>query len=134
MALASIEQVRQLGGLPAAAKLADAKIEPHLAAAARELKRQVGDYSYRTGDERADCIDAECSITMAYLLPVLNMICPEGLNSVQKEYGDLGLNFYDADDQKTLIAMWMGRADKAITRIKNETPPQGVPTIGWNVL
>jgi hypothetical protein len=134
MALASIEQVRQLGGLPPAAKLADAKITPHLEAAARELRRKLGDYSSRTGDERADCIDAECSIALAYLIPVLNIICPEGLNTVQKEYGDLGLNFYDADDQKTLIKMWRDRADSAIARIQNERPPQGVPSIGWNVL
>ena len=134
MALASIAEVRQLGGLPDDTKLADTKIEPHLNAAARELRREIGDYTTRTGDEKDDCIDAECSIALAYLMPVLNVICPEGLNTVQKEYGDLGLNFYDANDQKILIKMWTDRAAKAIARIKNEQPPAGVPTIGGNVV
>ena len=134
MALASILEVRQLGGLPDSTKLADSKIEPHLNAAARELRREIGDYTTRTGDEKEDCVDAEASLALAYLMPVLNVICPEGLNTVQKEYGDLGLNFYDANDQKILIKMWTDRAGRAIARIKNERPIQGIPTIGWNVL
>jgi len=133
-ALATIAEVRQLGGLPVSTKLNDSKIEPHLEAASRQLRREVGDYSGYAGDDLADCKDAECSLCMAYLIPVLNMICPEALSTVQKEYGDLGLNFYGADDQQTVIEMWRDRASAAISRIKNEQPPQGIPTIGWHAI
>jgi len=133
-ALATITEVRQLGGLPDSTKLADAKIDPHLQAASRELARWLGDYSTYTGDDLADCKDAECSLTMAFLIPVLNVLCPEAITTIQKEYGDIGLNFYDADDQEKIVLMWTGRANRAIAALKNTVPPTGIPTIGWNVV
>lgn len=134
MALATVQNVRDTGGLPDSGKLADSKITPHLDAAAREIKRWIGDYSAVSGDDLADCIDAECCLTMAYFIPALNVLCPESLSTFQKEYGELGLNFADADEQTTIAGRWETRARNAVSNLKNEIPAQGVPAIGWNAV
>lgn len=134
MALATVQNVRDTGGLPDSGKLADSKITPHLDAAAREIKRWIGDYSSVSGDDLADCIDAESCLTMAYLLPVLNLLCPEAISTFQKEYGELGLNFLDAKDQEIIAEKWITRARTAVSNLKNEIPAQGVPAIGWNAV
>jgi len=134
MAKATVSEVRQFGGLPDSDKLADAKITPHLDSAARELKRWIGDYSSVTGDDLDAVKDAEMCLCMSNLITVLNVICPEAITTIQQEYGELGLNFYDANDQATLREYWHSRALNAVSHLKNEIPTDGVPTIGWGVI
>lgn len=119
MSLSAISDVREIGNLPPVAKLADAVIAPHLAAAGRELASWIGDYSGSTGDKLADCKEAECCICMAYLLPVLNTLYTQGVTTLQRELGSLDIMFSSPDDQKTLVEMWLDRAHSRVTSYIN---------------
>lgn len=116
MALTSIDKVRQLGNLPAVAKLSDDLIRPHLDSASRELKTWVSDYATAKGDALAAYIEAEGCITIAYLLPVLNTFFTNGITTFQKEVAESEIFFHSPDDLDIIIEKWM---DRARSRIDN---------------
>jgi len=111
MALSTIQNVRDMGRLPASTKLADAVIQPHLDSAARELRRWVGEYASETDPTFvADLKDAEQCITLAYLIPVLHSLYPEMLSTAQKELGEMDILFATPAQQQRIIDYWMSRA------------------------
>jgi hypothetical protein len=116
MPLATPDDVRDIGRLPATeAQLGEDVIVPHLDAAARELCRWLGDYETTTDrDKKAACIEAECCLAMANLLPVLNTFYTAGLPTLQKELGDLDFIFHNPDDLQKIISAWRSRAYNAV--------------------
>lgn len=113
---AKIQDVREMGKLPGSDRLSDSLISPHLEAAGRELTRWIG--AYDSGpvldDVRAACLEAECCICMAYLLPGMNTFYTEGIAGLQKEIGESEFQFHSVNDLKNLAGMWMQRARKAV--------------------
>jgi hypothetical protein len=113
---AIVQDVRDLGRLPPAAKLPDAEIDPHLEAAGRELKRRIGEYETGADAEKIEaCTEAECCLCMAYLLPVLNTFFTQGIAGLQKEIGETDFQFHSVDDLKKLADLW---TERAMNRVK----------------
>lgn len=112
MSLATLTDVRSMGNIPSG--IGDAVLQPHLDSAARELKDWIGTYTGATGDKRARCIEAECCLTIAFALPVLNTFYTPGIPTIQKELGELDFMFHDVDDLDKLIEKWKDRARSAV--------------------
>lgn len=113
MALADIEYIREFGKLPEESKLPDDRIQHHLDSACREIRRWIGAYgAEQDEDKRADIIEAEACLTMAYLLPVLNTFYTAGITSLQKEIGESEFLFHSPEDMQSLCKEWESRARK----------------------
>lgn len=111
MALATTDEVRTFGRLPDATKLVDDDIIPQLDAAARELASWLG--AYETTDDVAKqdaCIEAECCICVAYLLPVLNTFHTQESTVMQRQIGDTDFLFHGPEDIGTYQEYYMDRA------------------------
>jgi len=129
MPLATINDVRQLGRLPDSSKLPDEYIQPHLDAAERELTRWIGNYSDAGGDKLNACIEAECCICIAYLLPVLNTFYTQGITSLQKELGEMDFLFHSPSDLEKLQNQWLERARNRVADYITSNKEK--PVIGW---
>jgi len=129
MALALISDVRALGNLPASSLMPDDIITPQLDSAARELESWIGDYSSATGAKRNAVVEAECCITMAYLIPVLNTFYTHGAPTIQKEIGEMDFMFHNPEDAKIVADQWMARAKSRVRAYAEHADGKGA--IGW---
>lgn len=110
--LATAADVRALGNLPAVDKLGDPIIAPHLSAAGRELASWLGS-SYLTesdADKIADYKEAECCICLAYLQPVLHTLYTEGVTTLQRELGEINVQYLSPSNWSKVAGDWMQRA------------------------
>ena len=123
--LSTITELRTLGNLPAAEKLPDATLLPHLEAAARELVTWVDDCETATGEKLAACKEAEQCIAMSYIIPVLNTFYTEGIATVQKEVGEMPFLFHNPDDALVVAKNWYDRARKSMKQYIIETDGVG---------
>jgi hypothetical protein len=108
--------VRNLGRLPE--RIADAEIRPHLESAGRMLFGWIGDYSQAAGDNRDAAKEAECSIAMALMIPVLHTFFTEGAPKYTKEIGEVEFMFHNPSQSEQVARRWMDRARDAIRRYR----------------
>lgn len=120
MPLANIEKVREIGNLPDASLLNDTVLKPHLDSAARKLQKMIGTYTSATGDKRLRCIEAECCLTMYYVVPVLNTFFTEGVKTLQKEIGEIEFQFHSPEEAQTIAEGWLNRAEMAVAEWMDE--------------
>lgn len=128
MALATLQNVRDLGNLPDSTKLDDSILQPHLNSAARRLEKWIGTYSSATGTKKERCIEAECCLTLAYATPVLNTFFTQGVTTLQKEMGDMEYLFHSPEDLEGIVTMWEDRARDAIAEYMHKGER---PAVGW---
>lgn len=113
MGFALTDDVRIIGKLPDAGKIADGLVYPHLMTACRKLRQWIGDYESETDmtAEKRDALkEAECCLCMYYLLPSLNTFYAEGLSGMQKEIGEMPYVFHNPRDLQAITEQWINRA------------------------
>ena len=116
MSLASISDVRRIGRLPDSEKLPDADIAVHLESASRELTAWIGSYESDADAEKQEaCTEAECCITMAYLLPTMNTLFPGTLSGIEKQIGESEFSYHSPEQTRQLREFWMSRARSRMT-------------------
>jgi len=126
---ATIQDVRNLVGLPGVAAFPDSKIEYNLASAKLLVNELIGDYSAYTGNDKDRVKDAECCFTAYYGLVSWNTFFTSTIENFQTEVGDSEAQFFNPDQINTNRDYWYKRGTDRISVFKNEN--EDLPSVGW---
>ena len=126
---ATIQDVRNLVGLPAVAAFPDSKIEYNLASAKLLVNELISDYSGYTGNDKARALEAECCFTAYYGIVAWNTFFTSTIENFQTEAGEAEAQFFNPDQINTNRDYWYQRGTDRISIFKNENTD--LPSVGW---
>lgn len=129
---ATIENVRDLVGLPNADALPDPKIVEHLASAKLLVNELIGDYDTYTGNDKVRAREAECCFTAYYGLVSWNTFFTSNIENFQTQVGELDAQFFNPDQVETNRNYWFQRGNDRINIFKNEN--EDLEPISWNAI
>ena len=126
---ATIEDVRDVVGLPDAETLPDPKIQFQLDSAKLKVNELIGDYSAYTGDDKTRVTEAECCFTAYYGLVSWNTFYTSSIENFQTEVGESTAHFYSPEQLKNMKEEWKQRALDRLNIFINEDGT--IKPIGW---
>lgn len=127
----AIADVRKVGKLPNDERLKDEIIQPHLDAAARELKDWLGGYDSSTGEKAEACRYAECCLAMANFLLAADTFYTEGMLEYQKQLGEIEFVPNAPGNTEKLMELWWRRARNAVSKWMDDGNKNGISRVGW---